>query len=211
VRAVATVAAAAATSVHHVAGHVHGARSSEDDYVLLSKDGSVTMSGSSDEVAHVRALAGPSGEALWFRRAGREYVVRDAALLGRAHELFAPQRKLGAEQGELGGRQGALGAKQGALGAKQGTLGAKLGGLAARQASASEADGEKLEREQEEVSRQMEELGSQQEELGRQQEALGRQQEELGARQEKLGQEAEVKLKGLLDDALARGVAQEVS
>jgi len=53
-------------------------------------------------------------------------------------------------------------------------------------------------------------MGKKQDELGRQQDALGKQQGELGKQQEKLGREAEVKLKSLLDDAIAKGLARQV-
>ncbi len=176
-------------------------RRGEESYVLLSKDGDVEMSGSTSDAGHARELAG-GGSLLWFRRGGREYVVRDPALLAQVDALFAPQRELGKKQGALGAKQGELGARQGALGAKQGALGGRMASLALR--------GDAAERERDDISRQMEDLGSQQEALGSQQEELGRKQEALGREQERASREAEAKLKPLLDDAIARGVAQEV-
>jgi bla regulator protein BlaR1 len=200
--AMAGPAPVAGTTTVHRTRHARHEGASEE-YVLLSKDGDITMSGSTGDVDRARELAGPGESVLWFRRDGREHIVRDPALLAQARELFAPQRALGAQQGELGGRQGALGARQGALGAKQGALGARLGSVAAGRGAAAD-------RESRDISRQMEDLARQQEELGRQQEELGRQQEQLGREQERLGREAEGKLKLLLDDAIAHGLAEEV-
>jgi bla regulator protein BlaR1 len=171
--------------------------SGDAPYVFLSGDGSITMSGSSDDVGKVKHLQGSSKEGiLWFRRGGKEYVIRDAALLKQAKELFKAQSELGSRQGELGGRQGALGAKQGALGAEMGTLGAD-------RARRGDGDDRDLDRREKELSAKMEDLGRQQEELGRQQEALGRQQEELGRK-------AENEMHALMDRAMQIGAAQEV-
>jgi bla regulator protein BlaR1 len=182
-----------------------------ESYVLLYDDNSATMNGSSDDLKRVKRMRGGAGEdILWFRQGGKEYVVRDAALLRQAKDLFKAQGELGARQGELGGRQGALGAKQGALGAQQGALGAKQGALAAEQARRGGDDDREIDRKMADLDRKMEELGEQQEELGRQQEVLGRQQEELGRQQEELGRKAEKELHALMNRAIQSGVAQEV-
>jgi beta-lactamase regulating signal transducer with metallopeptidase domain len=195
-----------------------------DSYVLLYGNGSATMSGSMGTLEKVKRLRGDSkADILWFRRDGKEYVVRDAAVLKQAREIFKPQMELGAKQGELGARQGELGAKQGELGAKQGELGGRQGALGAEMAAlAAErisrdddaADLEQRERglaaRMEELSRKQEELGRQQEALGRQQEELGRHQEALGRQQEAAGEKAQQALRSLIDRALQSGAAQEV-
>src|SRR5258708_21267400 len=62
------------------------------------------------------------GEALWFALDGREYVVRDEALLARADRIAEPVEALGREQGRLGAMQGKLGAHQGRIGHLQGPM-----------------------------------------------------------------------------------------
>jgi len=184
-----------------------------DDYVLLyGDDDSATMSGSIDELKKVKRLRGDSkGGILWFRHGGKEYVVRDAALLKQAGELFKAQGELGARQGELGARQGELGGRQVALGAKQGALGAEMGALAADRARRGDSsDDRDLEKREKDLNAKMEELGRQQEELGRQQEALGKQQEALGKQQEELGRKADKELRTLIDRSIQNGQAQEV-
>lgn len=183
-----------------------------DSYVLLYGDGdSATMSGSMDNLQKARRLRGNSKDGiLWFQSGGKEYVVRDPALLKQARDLYKPVAELGARQGELGGRQGELGGKQGALGAKQGALGAELGTLAANRARRGDADDRDLERREKEIDRKMEELSRQMEDLGRQQEDLGKQQEELGRQQEEASARAEKQFHELLDKAIHSGAAQEV-
>ncbi len=183
-----------------------------DSYVLLYGDSdSATMSGTTDDLQKVKRLRGNSRDGiLWFQRDGKEYVVRDPALLKQAQDLYKPVSELGARQGELGGRQGALGGKQGALGAKQGALGAELGALAADRARRGDADDRDLERREKEINKKMDELGRQMEDLGRQQEALGKQQEELGRQQEAASARADKEFHELMDRAIHSGAAQEV-
>ncbi len=184
----------------------------DDPFVILHGDDS-TMSGSTSDIRSAQALRKGGEDLVWFRRGGQEYVIRDAATVKAATEAFRPVSELGKKQGELGARQGALGAKQGVLGGKQGALGAQQGALGARLARADRDD----EKEAAQIDKQMDELGNQQEELGRQQEELGKQQEKLGEQQEELGRQqeeasraAEVQLKKLTDEAVARGLAEKV-
>ncbi len=181
-----------------------------DSYILLLDGNRAVMNGTMSDVSKAKALQTGGEPLLYVRQGGKAYVVRDAATVKAAQELFRPQQELGDKQGELGGRQGELGGRQGALGAKQGALGAQQATLAARRVRGDENASADLDRRMEDLSRQQEELGRQQEELGRQQEALGRQQEELGRRQEKLAKEAEVKLRSLIDSAVRSGKAQPV-
>jgi bla regulator protein BlaR1 len=219
-----------APPAHHKHGSSYGYSWSRhgdgESYVLLHGDNSASMSGSMSDIDKAKKLRGNGGgDILWFRHAGKEYVVHDAATLKAAREVFKEQEELGRKQGELGeqqgklgGRQGELGGKQGALGAKQGALGAQLGAIAAERAGrGSDADDRDLEKKEAEIERQMKELDRQQEELGRQQEALGRQQEPLGRQQEELGRQqeaasrkAEKEFKSLIERAIQSGIAQEV-
>jgi bla regulator protein BlaR1 len=183
-----------------------------ESYVLLSGDNRTVMNGSMSDVRKAQELQHGDEPLLYFRRSGKEYVVRDAATVKAAQELFRAQSELGEKQGALGAQQGELGGRQGELGARQGALGAKQAALAAKQVRMEQdgKDADAIDQEMEELNRQQEELGRQQEELGRQQEELGSRQEELGRQQERLGKEAEVKFRGLVDEALRTGKAQEL-
>jgi hypothetical protein len=182
-------------------------------YVLVLENGVTLGSSTPGESARAKALrAGPQEKLFWFRRGGKEYVLRDAATLQQIKALFEPQQKLGEQQAKLASQQAALSAKQAEQGKKQGEVGVKIAKVAAEQAHLAglgetsapiEAQMQELEREQEEIAKP-------QKELGRQQEALGRQQEDLGRQQKEAGQEAEKQLKALADQAIASGLAQEV-
>jgi bla regulator protein BlaR1 len=196
--------------------------------ILYMSGNNVNSIGTGDEsTRHIKSLQRKAGggELLWFRRGGKEYLVRDAATLKRVAEIFAPQTELGRQQGELGAKQGALGAQQGELGSRQGKLGAEQGELGAEEARialddsrralegdepAGEARHRELESNMRKLAEQQTELGRQQEELGRQQETLGEQQQKLGKLQQRASREAEAKLRILIDQALASGLAQEI-
>ncbi|MES1244522.1 MAG: M56 family metallopeptidase [Acidobacteriota bacterium] len=182
-----------------------------ETYVLLLGDDHTVMSGSMSDIRKAKELQKGGEPLLYFRRNGKAYVVRDAATVKAAQELFRPQMELGEKQGALGGQQGELGGRQGELGAKQAELGAQQASLAAKRVRLDDDKAaDELDREMEALNDKQEELGRKQEELGRQQEALGRKQEELGRQQEKLGREAEVRFRGLVDEALKSGKAQVV-
>lgn len=119
--------------------------SSDDSFILLTGKNSTMMRGSTADLHEARRLRSGGEPLLYFRRDGKAYVVRDAAVLRQAEAIMKPQADLGARQGELGARQGALGARQGELGRQQATL-------AVRQVSGGRADA--TAREQEELGRQ---------------------------------------------------------
>lgn len=189
--------------------------SNETSYVVTRGQDSSVMRGDMDDLRTARKLGKKwGGDVIWFERDGKAYAIRDAATVAKAHELFAPQTELGEQQGALGEQQGALGEQQGKLGVQQAKLGAQMATLAAEQAERAmkgeEGSEQAFESRVKELEENMEELGRQQEALGAKQEALGEKQEKLGEQQEKLAMEAEKKLDALIDEAVKKGLAEEV-
>lgn len=136
-----------------------------------------------------------SEDSIWFRVDGRNWVVRDPAVIAEGNRLMAEVWELGEKQGELGAKQGKLGAEQGRLGAEQGSLGAKQAIAALRDETI------------EDLSARMAELGERQAELGRRQSALGEQQSELGQRMGRAISQAQSGLSRLLEKAMTDGTA----
>lgn len=68
------------------------------------------ISASDADVARAEQFRRPAERMLWFRRNGREYVVRDPGLLNEVEEIFKPLGEIGKKQGEIGARQGDTGA-----------------------------------------------------------------------------------------------------
>ena len=219
-----------AVEIQHVStGHSgHGRHhDGEDSYVLLSGEHTSMMNGSTSDIERVRKLRGDSkADFLWFRRAGKEYVVRDPAALQKARDLFKPQMELGQRQAELGSKQAELGSRQAALGSQQAALGSQQAAMGASQAKLAaeeigrEREGkggndlsarqDELGKKQDELGKQQDALGKQQDELGKHQDVLGRQQDELGRQQDAASQKAEKEFHALMDQMLTGGTAQEV-
>jgi len=103
------------------------------NYVMLIDDNHTTMSGSEGDVQRARRHKRPGERLLWFRNGGREYIVRDPAVLDQVEALWKPASAIGEAQGVVGSKQGAIGAQQGAIGAQQGVIGAQQGNIGARQ------------------------------------------------------------------------------
>jgi bla regulator protein blaR1 len=208
-------------------------------FVFFWNDDQSTMSGSTTDIARARRFRSGGGQLLWFRKDGREYVVRDADVLREVQAIWEPvnrlgeeQGKLGTKQGELGTRQGEFGTKQGVLGTeqgrlgtRQGVLGTRQGTLAAREASGlSSAERADIERERQAIEKEMRgldeqmralngkmrELDKPMRDLGEDMEVLGRQMAVLGGKMEEASREADAALRALVDKAIANGAAQAV-
>jgi len=206
---------------------------SGEDWAITAGE-SLTLNGSFHgyETERLRALRRESkGDFIWFRRDGKAYIIRDAATVQKAKAFWAPQEALGRQQEELGRQQEALGAKQEELGRqmeqvrvpvpelkaellkiqarldqlhKNGATQEELGEL---QEALGDLQG-KLGELQGEAGGQQGAIGGKQGELGAQQEKLGEQQEKLGEEQARLAEEASRKMKALIDNALAKGLAK---
>jgi beta-lactamase regulating signal transducer with metallopeptidase domain len=174
------------------------------------------------------------GDAEWIIR-DRATLERAKAIYAPLSALAEQQGKLGEQQGALGEKQGRLGEEQGRIAAQQGEFAArqaelagKAAELAARRAafaadtrsgeSAATLDARQreldaaraaLDQQQPDVAGQQAAMGARQAELGRQQAALGKQQEALGRRQQEASAKAEKQMAQLLEEAVAKGLAQK--
>lgn len=220
-----------------VGGGVPGGITEERDwgprFVIVTKDSnSVTMSGSSEDEEHAKALRSKiPGDFIWFEHDEKPYIIRDQATVDRAKKLWEPQEELGRKQEALGRQQEALGKQQEELGRKMEEVHVKIPDLSAemekleaemKQLSANGGTVEQIGDLQSEIGelqsrigeiqsdagRHQGEIGREQGELGRKQGELGRQQGELGRQQGELARQASREMKKLLDDAVARGLAQ---
>lgn len=218
-----------------VGGGVYGGVYDESGprFVIVTKGSeSVIMSGSSEDAEHAKVLRSKiPGDFIWFERDEKPYVIRDEATVQRAEQLWQPVEDLGRQQAALGKQQALLGQTQANLGKQMEAVRVKMPDLSAqmekleaemKQLSANGGTIEQIGDLQSEVGelqsrigeiqsqagRQQGEVGRQQGELGRKQGELGAQQGELGRRQGELSRQASRQMKQLLDDAVARGLAQ---
>jgi len=199
-------------------------------YVIVSGD-SISMSGGPRDMRHAKSLQEKiTGDYIWFRRDDKGYVIRDAATVRQAKQLFAPQEALGRQQEELGKKQEELGHQQEALGQKMEEVRIKVpdltaelkrveqqlaklhdGGTMEQLGDVQEALGElqgRLGELQGHAGEAQGKLGEQMGALGEKQGELGEQQGRLGEEQGRLAREATRKMRTLLDDAFKKGLAQ---
>jgi hypothetical protein len=208
-------------------------------FVFFLNDDESTMSGSTTDIARARRFRSGGSQYLWFRKDGREYVVRDAGVLQELQTIWEPVNQLGEEQGKLGTKQGELGTEQGVfgtkqgeigteqgrLGARQGVLGARQGMLAAREAGGStRAERADIERERQAIEKEMRDLDQQMRaltdkmrefdkpmrNLGYEMEVLGSQMAVLGGKMDEASRAANAAMRALVEKAIADGTAQAV-
>ncbi len=204
----------------------------EQRFVIVSgKSDALTMSGSMEDAHHVEKLKKSiTGDFIWFERDEKSYIIRDQATIDRARKLWAPQEELGRKQEELGKQQEALGKQQEELGAKMEQVHVKVPDMTAeidklraelKQLNSSatvEQVGQiqseigelqsKIGEIQSKAGEEQGKLGEQQGALGEKQGKLGEQQGELGRQQGELAKKASREMKQLLDEAIAKGIAQ---
>jgi beta-lactamase regulating signal transducer with metallopeptidase domain/peptidoglycan hydrolase CwlO-like protein len=203
-------------------------------YVMIYGNGNQTdMSGTDEDLHHALNLRRKiSGDFIWFERDEKSYVITDADFIAKVKALFAPEDALSKQQDELGRQQDELGAKQDALGEQMDNVKVKIRDITpdlerirARlkelqdDGGATQTELGRLQSElgqlQSDVGRFQSQAGVSQSDIGRQQSELGRQQSQLGRRQGELGREqgeiarkASQQLRGMFDDAIAKGIAK---
>lgn len=224
-------------SVHSRSSSGHGysyADGNDDEQrfvIVTGKSDSLTMSGSTEDARHVEKLRKTiPGDFIWFERDEKSYIIRDQAAIDRARKLWAPQEELGKKQEELGKQQEALGKQQEALGEKMEQVhinvpdmtaeldklkaelkklssGATMDQVGEIQSEIGELQS-KIGDIQSHAGDQQSKLGEEMGALGEKQGKLGEQQGELGRQQGELAEEASKQMKKLLDEAIAKGIAQ---
>ena len=174
------------------------ASNNDQAYVLLQGNNSL-MNGSMFDMAEARRQQRNGEELLWFRKGKASYVVRDPAVLARFHAAFEETSALADAQGKLGDRQGELGEQQGRLGERQGAIGMQQAELAIGKAQAER---------QAALAAQQRGMAEQAQSLAERQAVLAREQAKLAIRQAAASARTAREVKKLIDEALAKGVAQ---
>ena len=195
-----------------------GSHRNQPEWVLVTPRGT-SMSGSQGAAEAAKSLrAQTSGEYIWFKQDGKQYLIDDPETVQEIEGWFQPMEELGEAQGLLGEKQGALGDQMGKLGELMGRLGEQMSGVkmdlpdlkaqirkleqaATRfQKEASVNELSHLQSQLGELQALLGEaqgragdlqgkLGGEQAKLGDQQAKLGAEQAKLGEQQAKLGQE----------------------
>ena len=207
----------------------------QNGFALFDGDSTITINGSNADLDTVRKLHAANKSMLWFRRGDHAYLIRDKAMLERASRIYAPVTTLARQQGELAGQQGAVAGRQAGLAAQDAAFAQRQAELAGRQAemaghlAAREAAGSDQPARQNELDAQRREMDAAQAQLEKQhaelearittrqraletqQAGFEKQQQALDRQQQQAQQRAELAMNQLLDEALAKGLAQKTS
>jgi beta-lactamase regulating signal transducer with metallopeptidase domain len=192
------------------------------------------MEGQREEIAKASKQA--HGDFLWFTRDGKAYFVDDPAILNRIEAMYKPMETLGAQQEALGKQQEVLGKQQEELGRKQESASVPTPDMSKEIAKIEEAmaklkanQGKNMTQEefgdlqerlgelqgrlgeiQGQIGEKQGAFGAQMGELGAKMGALGSQMGELGAQQGRIAQEADQKVKSIINESLQNGKAHPV-
>jgi beta-lactamase regulating signal transducer with metallopeptidase domain len=219
------------SSFGHGFSYAYGSDDEQRFVIVSGKSDSFTMSGSSDDARHVEKLRKQiPGDFIWFQRDEKSYIIRDQATIERARKLWAPQEELGKKQEALGKQQEVLGKQQEELGRRMQQIHVNVPDMTAQldklkaelKQLNSNATVEQVGHIQSEIGElqskigdvqsqagdQQGKLGQEMGALGEKQGKLGEQQGELGRQQGKLAEEASKQMKMLLDEAIAKKLAQ---
>ncbi len=198
-----------------------------DSYIIVHGN-SMTMSGSSEDLQHVRALQDRLGDDfVWFRRAGKSYIVHDKTTVRAARELFESNNDLAQRKAYLSDLKAKLADQKAVLGERKNSITATMpdltreieslkrrlrdGGtqehLSEVQALLSEMQAKASER-RANISEQQSKLGELQAQLSERQAQLSEQQAVLGEMQAQHSNEAFRELRTLLDKAIREGLAE---
>ncbi|WP_350016505.1 M56 family metallopeptidase [Rhodanobacter sp. IGA1.0] len=207
----------------------------DNGFALFDGDAMITVNGSNADLDAVKKLRASNKSILWFRRGSEAYVIHDKAMLERASRIYAPVTALARQQGELAGQQGAIAGRQAGLAAQDAAFAREQAGLARQQAkmaariasvAASGADSQAQQRELDARQAEMDaaqaqldqrhaeleaRLAAQQQSLEAQQAGFEKQQQALDRQQQQAQQAADQSMSQLLDEALAKGLAQKTS
>jgi hypothetical protein len=161
-----------------------------DYFALVDKHGEhINSQGTLDMEAVDTLKKLPDGEALWFRRGGKDYLVTDPAVLARAHEAWREADAIGKKMEPLGAQMEMHGKKMEALGAKMEAL--SVDHKPSPRMQAAEREMHALARQQRELGREESLLQDQIEDAGDdegQQRALERKLDALAGKQDALGE-----------------------
>ena len=193
------------------------------------------IEGRREELEKARKQAGGK-DILWFTHGGKSYFVDDPATISQIEAMYKPMEDLGHQQEELGKKQEALGKQQEDLGKQQEAASVPTPDMSKEIAKIDEAmarlkasQGKNMTQDQfaelqerlgelqgrlgeiqGQIGAKQGEFGERMGELGGRMGELGEQMGRLGEQQGRIAQEADHKVKSIIDESLKNGKAHPV-
>jgi len=169
------------------------------------------MSGSVEDLEEAKALQRGDEPLLYVRRGDQAWVLRDDASLARVRATWEPANKVGTRMEPLGKTMELLGGRMNAVGAKMQPIGERMGELGLEMAAdRDDARRAEIQAEMKQLQSRMDALNKKMQALNAEMQPLSREMERLGQEMQKVAKKAESETLALLDDAIARGLAQPV-
>ena len=183
------------------------------------------LKGSDKDLANIHQLSKADQPMLWFRRNDKAYVIHDADAIRQARQLMQPVEQLAREQGELAGKAGSLAGQQEGLAARAEALADRQVLLANRRAliqtraaereaatEANDLQGELrgIKDEQDEIDREAQDIARRSQALTKQQADMSAREAAMSAKQKAASAQVDLQLDKLVNDAVAKGLAQPV-
>ena len=207
-------------------------RGNDKDHMTFSGN---WIEGRREQLDKARQQAGGK-DILWFTHEGKSYFIDDPAVLAQIEAMYKPMEDLGRQQEELGKKQEVLGKQQEELGHQQEKASVPTPDMSKQIAEIEEAmaklkasQGKNMTQDQfadlqeklgdlqgrlgeiqGEIGSKQGEFGERMGELGSKMGELGAQMGELGERQGRIAQEADQKVKSIIDQSLKNGKAHPV-
>jgi phage-related minor tail protein len=171
---------------------ISSAALAEDPWVLVRDEQRVSMSGDLANLGRARSFLTKFGPGyLWFRHAGKEYVIRDGKVLAEVEKAVGSDQAKEEQEARLDEQDAELEHHQAKIDKHQ-------------------AEIEKWEDTGADTSKAKEQLARAQERLQREQEKLHREQEKMAREDERIARQTEKKMAQVLRSALRSGAAEEV-
>lgn len=219
-----------APAEHNLGFHAHyvdiSTRPDATRSFLLYDGDTVIVEGKDSDIGEIQRMHKSDGPMIWFRRDGKAYVIRDADLIRRAKNAYAPisdaasaQAQLAAKQSELVGEQSGIVARESALAGRETELASRLASIDSQRAALRNLPSQehyieeaRLQGEEQGMRAIQTEIDREHQELQRNNDAMSKQMAELTARgantSPRASQQAQQQLNKLLDEAVARGLAK---
>ena len=178
-------------------------------WVLVEADNN-HMSGSVEDLEVAKAQQRGDEPLLYVRRGGQAWVLRDAGSLARVRAAWAPADAVGEKMEPLGKKMNLLGKYMNQVGSKMNPIGQRMGELGALMAGGDDQDRAAAREEMDRLQVKMDGLNKKMQALNEEMQPLSREMERLGKEMQKVAKKCEAATLAVLDDAIARGIAEPV-
>ena len=182
-------------------------RGHSDAYVLARGGHFMSSDASIEEIEALGSKWSPTGDFLWVRRGGREFLIRDARTMEESQRLFQPLKQLEPEQEALRRRRREIDSEERALEREQEDIEEEIQALEDRDED-DDSDRPVVASARPDLDRRHREVEEKMRALEDRERELDAAENELDRRSDALEEKAEAGLWRLIDGALGKGLGR---